>query len=63
MPEDAKRSARMNADSRYKQFVEHVVQQFSGARRFLDDLPQESLADEAELVAIGNSATASKVGK
>jgi hypothetical protein len=63
MPEDAKRSARINAESRYKQFVEHVVQQFSGSRRFLDDLPQESLADEAELVAIGGSATDSKVRK
>jgi len=63
LPEDAKRSARINADSRYKQFVEHVVQQFSGARRFLDDLPQESLADEAELGAIGGSAADSKVRK
>jgi hypothetical protein len=63
MPEEAKRTARMNAESRYKQFVEHVVEQFSGGRRFFDDLPQELLADQAELVAIGGGATDSKVRK
>jgi hypothetical protein len=50
--EDAKRSARMTAESRYKQFVEHVAEQFSGGRRFLDDLPRESLADDTELTTL-----------
>jgi hypothetical protein len=51
LPEDAKPAARSTAESRYRQFVEHVVQQFSGGRRFLDDLPHETIADDAELDA------------
>jgi hypothetical protein len=62
LPEDAKRAARMNAESRYKQFVEHVVEQFSGSRRFLDDLPKEPVADETELDAIARKSTGSKQG-
>jgi hypothetical protein len=49
VPDDAKSSARLSAESRYKQFVEHVAQQFSGGRRFLDDLPREMIADDAKL--------------
>src|SRR5580658_3270915 len=52
VPVDAKPVARSTAESRYKQFVEHVVQQFSGGRRFLDDLPREVAANDAELNAI-----------
>jgi hypothetical protein len=57
--EDGKRAARLNAESRFLQFVEHVGKQFSGGRRFLDDLPHELIANDAELDAIGHSATAS----
>jgi hypothetical protein len=32
------------------------VGSYSGGRRFLDDLPQEPLADDAELIAAGKSA-------
>jgi hypothetical protein len=39
----------MNAESRYEQFVRHVAEQFSAGGRFLDDLPRESIADDAEL--------------
>ncbi|MGO9836901.1 MAG: hypothetical protein ACLP1X_22120 [Polyangiaceae bacterium] len=57
LPGDAKPTARSTAESRYKQFVEHVVQQFSGGRRFLDDLPREVVANDVELDAIvANSA-------
>ncbi len=52
VPADAKPVARSTAESRYKQFVEHVVQQFSGGRRFLDDLPREVVADDGELTAV-----------
>jgi hypothetical protein len=52
VPEDAKPAARSTAESRYKQFVEHVAHQFSVGRRFLDDLPHEVVADDAELGAI-----------
>jgi hypothetical protein len=49
IPEDAKQAARMTAEARYRQFVKHVAEQFSGGRRFLDDLPREDLSDDAEL--------------
>jgi len=52
IPEDGKKSARASAESRYRQFVEHVAEQFSGGRRFVDDLPRESVGDDGELVAI-----------
>jgi hypothetical protein len=52
LDDDEKRSARRDAESRYRQFVEHVTRRFSGGRRFLDDLPRESIADDAELDAI-----------
>jgi len=52
LPEDAKRAARMSAESRYRQFVEQVAERLTGGRRFLDDLPQERLADEAELARL-----------
>ncbi|MGA3124855.1 MAG: hypothetical protein ABSF69_29260 [Polyangiaceae bacterium] len=38
VPESGKKSARAGAEIRYRQFVEHVAEQFSGGRRFLDDL-------------------------
>jgi hypothetical protein len=50
--EEAKRDARELAETRYKQFVQHVAQEFSGGRRFLDDLPRESIASDAELDSI-----------
>ena len=49
IPEHGKAAARSTAESRYRQFVEHVGEQFSGGRRFLDDLPREVVANEAEL--------------
>jgi hypothetical protein len=58
IPADAKPSARVEAESRYKQFVEYVAEQVSGGGRFIDDLPRESIANEAELEAIAGSAEA-----
>ena len=52
VPEDAKRSARQLAESRYRQFVEHVAEQFNAGRRFMQDLPHESIADDAELAEV-----------
>lgn len=49
VPEDGRRVARASAEGRYGQFVQHVVQQFSGGRRFVDDLPQEPIANDGEL--------------
>jgi hypothetical protein len=56
VPEEAKPSARLDAESRYRQFVEHVSEEFSGGRRFLDDLPREVVANDAELDAVAGNA-------
>jgi len=56
IPEDGKHAARMTAESRYRQFVQHVAEHFSGGRRFLDDLPREVLSDDAEIDRAGESA-------
>jgi hypothetical protein len=50
--EEAKPAAREDAESRYQQFKDYVTQEFAGARRFLDDLPREAIADDAELDTI-----------
>jgi hypothetical protein len=55
IPEDGKRAARASAEARYRMFVDHIAEQFSGGKRFRDDLPQERLADEAELGSVANS--------
>jgi hypothetical protein len=57
IPEEEKKAARSTAESRYRQFVEHVVEQFSGGRRFLDDLPRELIANDAEIDAIVDNVT------
>lgn len=59
VPDDAKRGARIDAESRYRQFVQHVAEEFSGGRRFLDDLPHELVANDGELDAIANSSAES----
>jgi len=50
--EEAKREARELAEVRYKQFVAHVAEEFSGGRRFLEDLPRELVAIDSELESI-----------
>jgi hypothetical protein len=57
VPDNAARLARMSSESRYKQYLEQAVRQFSGGPRFLDDLPQEVLADDAELAAAAGGGT------
>jgi len=37
------------AESRFAQFVEHIVEQLTGAYRLFDDSPCEAFADEVEL--------------
>jgi hypothetical protein len=60
--DEDKAEARATAESRYKQFVEHVMGQFSGGRRFLDDLPKELVANDMELDAILAKAAADQEG-
>jgi hypothetical protein len=54
--EERKPAAREDAESRYQQFKDYVTQEFAGGRRFLDDLPREAIADDAELNAIAANA-------
>ena len=54
--EEVKPAAREDAESRYQQFKDYVTQEFAGGRRFLDDLPREAIADDAELDAIAANA-------
>jgi hypothetical protein len=62
LPDDSKALARAAAESRYRQLVEHVAQRFSGGRRFLDDLPREAVANDAELEAIRTKTDAERGG-
>jgi hypothetical protein len=50
--EEEKAAARATAEARYKQFVEHVAARFSRGHRFLDDLPKELIASDAELDSV-----------
>jgi hypothetical protein len=54
--EEARRAAREDAESRYQQFMDYVAQEFTGGRRFLDDLPREVVAKDAELDTIAANA-------
>lgn len=51
LPADSRRTAQAAAEERYEKFVHYVAEQFSSGHRFLDDLPRETLVDDAELVA------------
>jgi hypothetical protein len=59
LDEEEKKSARRDADSRYRRFLQHVTRRFSGGPRFFDDLPREVVADDAELDAIVDKSTGS----
>ncbi len=54
--EEAKPAAREDAESRYQQFKDYVAQEFTGGRRFLDDLPHEVIANDAELDSVAANA-------
>jgi hypothetical protein len=50
--EGSHKAARTMAEARYKQFVDYVSSQFAAGRRFLEDLPQDMVADESELAEL-----------
>jgi hypothetical protein len=58
IPDNAKDFARREAESRFAEFQEYLVEQFQGGRRFVDDLPREIIADEAELSRMASDAPA-----
>ena len=58
LPRDARPAAQASAESRFKQFLDRVAERFASGKRFVDDLPQERIADDDELAAIAQSAEA-----
>jgi hypothetical protein len=54
--EDARPFAKASAEVRYRKFLDDVAQQYSGGRRFIDDLPQEIIADSSELMGLAAGA-------
>jgi hypothetical protein len=56
LPEESTSAAREEAESRYIQFKDYVAQEFAGGRRFLNELPREAIADDAELDAMAAKA-------
>ncbi len=61
--DEVKPAARSDAESRYRQFMDYVAQEFTGGRRFLDDLPRESIANDAELTAMATNAGSTGTGQ
>jgi hypothetical protein len=55
LPPERERAARASGEARYRQFMDIVVQRFTGGARFLDDLPKEVLAHDEELDAVRTS--------
>jgi hypothetical protein len=49
---DRKAAARASAESRYRDLMQFVVRKFASGHRFIDDLPQEPVANDAELEAV-----------
>jgi hypothetical protein len=49
IPKEAEQLALESAADRFARFKEHVVERFQGGPRFIDDLPREVIADDAEL--------------
>lgn len=49
--EAQKDAARLTSRKRYEDFVAYVADQFAGGHRFVDDLAQDTIADETELAA------------
>jgi predicted transcriptional regulator len=62
VPASEKKSARESAESRYRQFTNHIGEQFSGGHRFLDDLPSESIGEDRELSAVAKATAAEDDG-
>jgi hypothetical protein len=57
IPAELRRQAQASADARYRLFMQRLSEQVSGGKRFIDDLPQEPIADNEELEAIARRAS------
>jgi hypothetical protein len=45
---EARGAVQRSAEGRYRQYVQYVAEQFSGGRRFIDDLPREELGPDVD---------------
>jgi predicted DNA-binding protein len=59
--EDARKTVRSSAEMRYRQFMDFVANEYAGGKRFIDDLPQEIIADPRELAAVAEKAQKTSV--
>ena len=55
LPREARPAAKASAEARYRQFLDHVAERVASGKRFVDDLPQERIADDDELAAIAEA--------
>lgn len=62
LPLDARPAAQASAESRYKQFLDRVAERVASGKRFVDDLPQERIADDGELASIAQAAERANPG-
>jgi|SRR5580658_2548044 hypothetical protein len=62
LPEERLHAARTKAEGAYRKFLEHVAEQFSAGRGFIDDLPKEAIANDTELDEILVKNTANQEG-
>lgn len=49
LPKDTRAAAAAGAEGRYREFLDATAARITAGKRFLDDLPQDKLADPAEL--------------
>ncbi len=49
LPKEARSGATASAEARYREFLDAVATRFASGKRFLDDLPQDQLADPPAL--------------
>jgi predicted DNA-binding protein len=55
LPREARPAAQSSAEARYRQFLDRVAERIASGKRFVDDLPQERIADDDELTAIAEA--------
>jgi hypothetical protein len=56
IPKEQRADARAGGEGRYREFLDAIALRFTAGKRFLDDLPQDKLADPTELEAHAKAA-------
>lgn len=57
IPKESRAAAVASAEGRYREFLDAVAARITSGKRFLDDLPQDQLADPDELAAIAKASS------